>query len=421
MSGTAQLLPSFVVANNNDTEISASISLLVERGEYTCWSDNFSNQARCLQSVEIPSPVRGQPILGRMSWFGFDQSSSGAEEPSFYHKEYCSSDSEVSSMTSTSQAGLHTALDQTLNANGELSKEPSQVQSRQDMVAQLLGQALSHRREKDERLRFFEESTDLHVILDVQGVANENPDFVMSQFNPAWTQVLGWSAEELNGKSMRGIVHPEDVSTLLAFLDTHLDDASTATKSTVTDERSFKASPFSNQHRVEHRLRTKDGAYRWISWSVAPSQKKSPLMVIGRDITSRKQAAFKLWESKRRLQESQDIARLGHWELDLVENVLQWSDEIYRLFQVDRHKFGASYEAFLNAIHPDDRDAVNDAYTMSLKTKKPYSIIHRLRYADGGIRWVRELCRTGKTLNVCFFLICCLSHHICPACQSCRI
>ena len=53
VSGTAQLLPSFLVANNNDTEISASISLLVERDEYTCWSDNFSNQP---QNPKTPKP-----------------------------------------------------------------------------------------------------------------------------------------------------------------------------------------------------------------------------------------------------------------------------------------------------------------------------------------------------------------------------
>ena len=70
------------------------------------------------------------------------------------------------------------------------------------------------------------------------------------------------------------------------------------------------------------------------------------------------------------------------------------TDEIYRLFRIDKGRFGASYEAFLNAIHPEDRDMVNEAYTASLKTKQPYRIVHRLCFDDGSIKWVNELCRT---------------------------
>ena len=48
----------------------------------------------------------------------------------------------------------------------------------------------------------------------------------------------------------------------------------------------------------------------------------------------------------------------------------------------------------MNAIHPEDRNMVNNAYTTSLKTKTPYSTTHRLRYADGTVKWVNELGRT---------------------------
>ena len=101
-----------------------------------------------------------------------------------------------------------------------------------------------------------------------------------------------------------------------------------------------------------------------------------------------------LQAKERRLVESQIIARIGQWELDLTTNHLRWSDEIYNLFQIDKEKFGASYEAFLNAIHPDDRAFVDQAYTNSLKTKQPYKILHRLLFADGSTRWVQESCRT---------------------------
>jgi PAS domain S-box-containing protein len=98
--------------------------------------------------------------------------------------------------------------------------------------------------------------------------------------------------------------------------------------------------------------------------------------------------------SEARLNQAQHIAHIGSWELDLATNALHWSDEIYRMFEIDREKFGASYEAFLNAIHPDDRDMVNQAYTDSVASRTPYDIVHRLLFADGRIKCVNERCET---------------------------
>lgn len=92
------------------------------------------------------------------------------------------------------------------------------------------------------------------------------------------------------------------------------------------------------------------------------------------------------------LNEAQHIAQVGSWELDLSSGILIWSDEIYQLFEIDKNRFGATYEAFLNAIHPEDRDAVNEAYNRSLQTHEPYQITHRLLMPDGRIKYVTERC-----------------------------
>ncbi len=99
-------------------------------------------------------------------------------------------------------------------------------------------------------------------------------------------------------------------------------------------------------------------------------------------------------ESERKLVEAQRLAHTGNWELDLIDNTLAWSDEIYRIFEIDKNKFGASYEAFLDAIHPDDRAMVNTAYTESLENKQPYNIVHRLLMKGGRIKYVNERCET---------------------------
>ena len=95
-----------------------------------------------------------------------------------------------------------------------------------------------------------------------------------------------------------------------------------------------------------------------------------------------------------RLKRSQEIAHLGSWELDLVNNCLSWSDETYRIFGLKPQEFPATYEAFLEAVHPDDRAAVDDAYSGSVSEgRDTYEIEHRLiRKLDGAVRIVHEKC-----------------------------
>ncbi len=143
---------------------------------------------------------------------------------------------------------------------------------------------------------------------------------------------------------------------------------------------------------------TREGAKRLIEWSnslLLDEQGKVEFVVsVGIDITEKSLADAALRESEKRLNEAQRIAQVGSWELDLATGKLTWSDEIFRLFEMDKSAFGASYEAFLNAIHPDDRDQVNQTYTDSLQSRTPYEIIHRLLMPDGRIKWVNERCET---------------------------
>jgi PAS domain S-box-containing protein len=113
-----------------------------------------------------------------------------------------------------------------------------------------------------------------------------------------------------------------------------------------------------------------------------------------RDVTERKQAERAMFLNELRLNDAQRIAKVGSWELDLLTGKLVWSDEIFRMFEIDKLKFSASYDAFLNAIHPGDRDLVNEAYSNSLEMRQPYEIVHRLQMSDGTIKHVRETCES---------------------------
>ena len=95
------------------------------------------------------------------------------------------------------------------------------------------------------------------------------------------------------------------------------------------------------------------------------------------------------------LSQAQKIAHMGSWELDLVNNQLIWSDEIFRIFEKDPERFEASFEGFLESIHPDDRAFVEQAYQDSVRNRTLYDIEHRLLMQDGRIKYVNERCETS--------------------------
>lgn len=101
-----------------------------------------------------------------------------------------------------------------------------------------------------------------------------------------------------------------------------------------------------------------------------------------------------LKRSESSLTEAQRIAHIGNWSWNIGTNELVWSAEIYRIFGLRPQEFRATYETFVNCIHPDDRDLVARSINDTLRNKKPYSIDHRILLPDGSQRIVHEQAET---------------------------
>jgi PAS domain S-box-containing protein len=108
------------------------------------------------------------------------------------------------------------------------------------------------------------------------------------------------------------------------------------------------------------------------------------------EIEQRKATVLTLRKVGESLAEAQRIAHLGNWDWDIVNNKLYWSDEIYRIFGLKPQEFGATYEAFLNSVHPEDREDVQQAVNKALYERQPYGIDHRIVHPDGSERIVHE-------------------------------
>ncbi|MDQ1254048.1 MAG: domain S-box protein [Euryarchaeota archaeon] len=105
--------------------------------------------------------------------------------------------------------------------------------------------------------------------------------------------------------------------------------------------------------------------------------------------TAELEEAYKtLLENEKRLNEAQKIAHLGNWDWDLVTDELYWSDEVYRIFGSNPQEFGATYDAFLNCVHTDDRGYVDNVIKEALLDGEPYEIDYSIVLAEEGERIV---------------------------------
>ncbi len=154
---------------------------------------------------------------------------------------------------------------------------------------------------------------------------------------------------------------------------------------------------------------------RIFSFTIVPVADTSYVNLYGVDITERKQLEKELWDineslerhvserteellrvnetlqkSESSLANAQRIAHIGNWEWNIVKNELRWSDEIYRIFGLMPQEFGATYEAFLNSVHPEDREFVKESVNNALYKKMPYSIDHRIILPNNTERIVHE-------------------------------
>ncbi len=112
------------------------------------------------------------------------------------------------------------------------------------------------------------------------------------------------------------------------------------------------------------------------------------LIGISTDITARKAAEEELKQREAKLIEAQAIAGVGTWEWDLVKGEATWSPETYRMFGVCPDEFEPSYESFLAAVHPGDRERVAAALDEATASGSAYEVEYRLVRPDGEIRTV---------------------------------
>jgi PAS domain S-box-containing protein len=109
-----------------------------------------------------------------------------------------------------------------------------------------------------------------------------------------------------------------------------------------------------------------------------------------REIGERAEAVDALQHRESQLAEAQAVSHTGSWEWDPSKNRVTWSDELSRIFGFDPSTFHATYEGFIEHVHPDDRALADTIVRQAVHDSQSFNFEHRLLRLDGSIRVIHS-------------------------------
>lgn len=209
-----------------------------------------------------------------------------------------------------------------------------------------------------------------------------------------WAAMLGYQPEELD-RSLdfwKSHIHPEDLQTTLYEAKKHEEGLT----------EFFK---------VRHRLRCKNGNYKWIlNWGKISERDESgkPVRALGihLDIDENKQIEESLKLSEERLRYALEGNSDGIWDWNLKTSVVYFSPRYYTMLGYQPNEFLPSYNKWKELMHPDDFIESEAAVLFAIEKLNSFSIEFRLRKKDGCYCWilargkVAEKDGDGKALRI---------------------
>ncbi|MCB9990381.1 MAG: PAS domain-containing protein [Rhodospirillales bacterium] len=222
---------------------------------------------------------------------------------------------------------------------------------------------ISDQSDEGELRHFLNMSNDLMAISHIDGT--------FSRVNTAFNEIMGYSDEELRQKTFIDLVHPDERAHVRNCLYGLMHE----------DSGDGQIIDF------EARVITKDGTVRWAEWR----QKRSGTVIytVGRDVTAIKQHEGTLSRQEQMLREAQAIGHMGHWHWIVGAEDIVWSDEIYRIFGVEKDGFVPTLDNLNTMLHRRDLGRLMQAFQRAIIEQNNYEMDFRIIRPDDEVRYIR--------------------------------
>ncbi len=225
-------------------------------------------------------------------------------------------------------------------------------------IEHLFGAEIKRKQQEEEFQLFFENAPEILAI------ASTNGHF--TKVNPAFCELLGYTAEELTSQPFSNFIYPDDLKGTLQEYELN-----------ISNEQ--KANDFIN------RYKKKSGDYCWISWSSSDVfDQEGNIFAYGRDITEIKELQILLGNASK-------LAKVGSWEIDVPNWSVYWS-EITKEIREAPPGFEPSLEKGIGGfVEGYDRDTITEKVQQCIKDGTPWDEELQIITEKGNLKWIRTI------------------------------
>lgn len=204
-----------------------------------------------------------------------------------------------------------------------------------------------------------------------QGVVTTDADLRVTYVNEVIERVSGFHNDEIVGQPVDTLPGPDPAERA-------------AMRATL-----LAGQPYESQIITER----KDGTAFWNEILMSPVRDASGVVThfVGtmRDVTPRRQREAALEQSEAMFREAQSLAHIGSWRASIPRGESWWSDEMYRIFRIDRDEVqGDIQDMLLTMVHPDDRERVVETIGRGIAARSDFVSDFRVIRGDGTTVWI---------------------------------
>ncbi len=206
------------------------------------------------------------------------------------------------------------------------------------------------------------------------GMALVGRDFRFMMVNTRFCEMVGFEEQELQKLTFKDISFPEDLAVDLPKIQKLIQGEISVFK-------------------TEKRYKKKDGQTMWGSLTVSSNFDDNGQFLYNvatlEDISRRKYAENEIKRLSERISTATRASKVGIWDWDIKNNILEWDDQMYKLYGIMKEDLPKAYEAWLQGIHPDDREYSDLIAQQAIRGEKAYNTEFRVVWPDKSIRWIK--------------------------------
>jgi PAS domain S-box-containing protein len=253
-----------------------------------------------------------------------------------------------------------------ITGTSNLREETQKLAAALKKLENFIGAKIHRKRMELEYQHLFDSLPDLICTADFKGR--------FLKINKAGAALLEYVEAELIGQSFDKFIHPADRENALANAEKLLSGG--------------------NLIRFENRFITKSGKVRWFSWNCNTSKEDGLIFASSKDITSEK----KLQEL---VEDANSLARIGGWEIDLVQETLYWSDLVHKMHGTDPLTYTPNLAEGIRFYREDFRELVATKVQQTTDTGEPLDFEAIIITTQGKELWVRVIGRAEWYEGAC--------------------